>query len=107
MQMTDKKTETYEAIVAQAARAAGCTPEGTDPVVLRLKFYFLVPKSRARSLTEGSPHIQRPDLDNCIKSIKDGLNGVAWRDDCCVTKLEATKVWTHKEPGAEVEIIYG
>ncbi|WP_081410991.1 RusA family crossover junction endodeoxyribonuclease [Desulfotruncus alcoholivorax] len=29
------------------------------------------------------------DLDKYIKSIQDGLNGIAWRDDRQVTRLKA------------------
>ena len=29
------------------------------------------------------------DLDNHIKSIQDGLNGIAWRDDCQIVQLKA------------------
>ena len=32
---------------------------------------------------------QRRDIDNCVKLVLDGLNGVAWRDDSQVTELHA------------------
>jgi Holliday junction resolvase RusA-like endonuclease len=34
----------------------------------------------------------RGDIDNYIKSILDGLNGVAWDDDSQVRELQATKL---------------
>lgn len=100
-----KKSENYESFVALCAKEAGASGRTqTGSVVLRADFYFGVPKSRARKIVEGSPHTQRPDLDNCLKSIKDGLNQVAWHDDCCVVEIHARKMWTHGEPRAEIEV---
>lgn len=33
----------------------------------------------------------RADIDNLIKTVLDGLNGVAWEDDTQVVKVEAVK----------------
>lgn len=97
-----KKSETYESFVALCAREAGAAGDGTGAVVLHADFYFRIPDSRKRKLAEGQFHTQRPDLDNCLKSIKDGLNQVAWHDDCCVVEIHARKLWTHGEPRAEI-----
>jgi Holliday junction resolvase RusA-like endonuclease len=34
----------------------------------------------------------RGDLDNYVKTVLDGLNGVAWKDDSQVAKITAVKV---------------
>ncbi|MBO0887480.1 RusA family crossover junction endodeoxyribonuclease [Candidatus Bathyarchaeota archaeon] len=86
------------------AREAGATGDRTDAVRLVADFYFRIPASRQRKLAEGQFHTQRPDLDNCLKSIKDGLNQVAWHDDCCVVEIHAKKLWTHGEPRAEITV---
>ncbi len=99
-----KKSETYESFVALCAREAGAVAGGTGAVKLTARFYFAIPKSRARKLAENDPHTQRPDLDNCLKSIKDGLNQVAWHDDCCVVEIFAQKLWTSGEPRAEIMV---
>lgn len=99
-----KKSETYESFVALCAREAGAASGGTGAVRLEARFFFSIPVSRKRKLAEGQFHTQRPDLDNCLKSIKDGLNQVAWHDDCCVVEVHAWKLWTHGEPRAEIVV---
>lgn len=44
------------------------------------------------------------DLDNCIKIILDGLNGIAYLDDKQVVMISAQKVWTQEEPKVVVSI---
>jgi Holliday junction resolvase RusA-like endonuclease len=99
-----KKSEIYESFVALCAREAGAVAGGTGATRLHASFYFSVPKSRARKLKEGESHTQKPDLDNCLKSIQDGLKQVAWHDDCCVVEIHARKLWTHGEPRAEIVV---
>ena len=107
VQMADSKTATYENMVSILGREAmnvATQERGSYPVKLCLRFYFPVAKSNLKRIGEGQVHTQRPDLDNCVKAIKDGLNGVAWNDDCSVVELHAHKWWTHGEPRAEVEV---
>ncbi len=35
----------------------------------------------------------RPDLDNTLKTICDGLNGVAYRDDGQISRIKAQKIY--------------
>ena len=41
---------------------------------------------------------RRIDIDNLVKTILDGLNGVVWKDDSQVTDLRAQKVLKFPEP---------
>ena len=45
----------------------------------------------------------RPDIDNLVKIILDGLNGVAFMDDKQVIELYATK-WYSAEPRTEIMV---
>src|SRR5882672_7781920 len=79
-QYTPPETILYENMVAICCREAmnGTSKErSSSPVRLAARFYFPIARTNAKRLGEGQSHTQRPDLDNCIKSIKDGLNGVA------------------------------
>lgn len=48
-------------------------------------------KKRAEALW--NPHTQKPDLDNCVKAILDGLNRIAFADDSQVCQIECRKMW--------------
>ena len=39
-------------------------------------------------------HLQKPDLDNIVKSVKDGLNGLAYDDDAQIISIGARKRWS-------------
>ena len=105
LESTPTETKRYESLVSMfATQARGKGESITSPVSLRMAFYFGIPPSRAKKLKEGDAHFQRPDIDNCIKSILDGMNrGIIFRDDSLVTKIEAAKYWS-KTPRAEVEV---
>ena len=101
---TPRETENYEALVKLAAnQARGQEPIISTACILRAKFYFAIPPSRAKKLKEGDAHSQRPDLDNCLKSVKDGLNKVIFHDDSQVWKIEASKHWG-EIPRVEIEV---
>lgn len=105
---TPEKTARYENLVKlAAARAMGTTAPIEVAVFLIVRAYMPIPKSwslkkqRAAALEEIFP-TSRPDLDNIVKAIKDGANGVAWKDDSQVVDVIASK--RYGLPRAEVEI---
>lgn len=57
-------------------------------VKLDLVFVFKKAKSCKKTF-----HTQRPDIDNLLKSILDGLNKVAFVDDCQVVELNSKKLF--------------
>lgn len=64
---------------------------------MTIVFYVKTPISMSRKkqmLLEGQYHTKRPDLDNLIKSIKDAMNGVWYKDDSQVVSLVAEKRWS-------------
>ena len=38
-------------------------------------------------------HTQRPDIDNYMKAVLDGMQGVVFEDDSQVFEIFATKTW--------------
>ena len=82
---------------ALAARAQGWRCEKGQPVTLEVAAYFPIAASlsaRKCALLLGMPHVQRPDGDNVVKAILDGVQkaGVIY-DDAQVADLNVSKRW--------------
>jgi len=94
---TPQRTVVYEKLVRHSYIAqcgAFRFPDGS-PIEITINGYFPVPKSvskrRAAKMQAGEYKTTRPDLDNIIKSITDGLNGLAFKDDSQICVINATK----------------
>ena len=96
---TPKRTHDYESEVAMMAKAAMGSSEPLEtPVTVCVYATFPIPQSYSKKRTEaclnGSErHIKRPDLDNCVKAITDGMNGIVYKDDSQIVNLHAKKVY--------------
>jgi len=101
--------QTWKATVRRFVKDAGW-PQLAGAVEMELEFVFKRPGGHVgkRGLKPSAPvdHIQKPDLDNLEKSVKDALNGVAWLDDCQVVSVVKVKRWARPgEPcGLHLEI---
>ena len=106
---TPEKTVVYENLVRLAAEQAmyGRAPfEGA--LMLTVRAYFTIPASwslRKRRDAIGAWVTKRPDFDNITKAVKDGCNGVVWRDDCQVAAYGDGNGKRYSErPRVEIEI---
>jgi len=86
---TPENTRAYEQLVGMCARAA--TPAPLQGPVEMQAFVYL-------------RHGRRGDLDNYLKCLCDGLNGIAWRDDSQVVRIEAEIRRCKKANDQRVEI---
>ncbi len=107
---TPGKTVAYEGLIALAARQAmrGAEPL-TGPCQVTLDIVCQVPASwsqrkQAAAIAGSLLPITKPDVDNVEKAIFDGLNGVAWRDDCQVVRVIKGKRYG-ATPGVHVSIV--
>ena len=106
---TPAKTIAYEGLVATiAAQAmAGAAPfEG--PVAVECDLLFSVPRSaskraRERALARAAYPTKKPDADNVLKAICDGMNQVVFRDDVQVVDVRMTKRFA-ATPGVLVRV---
>lgn len=93
---TPSTTVAFEAAVRDAGAPHFDAPMA-GPVRLRIVAYFEMPKSwskRKREAMHGQFHTQKPDGSNVLKAIEDGLNGVAFGDDCQVVDGRFVKRWS-------------
>ena len=91
---TPATTLQYERLVAAAARQVISEPI-TGNVQVDILAVYQVPKSWAKALQasarRGDIMPTRPDIDNVIKIILDGMNEVAYLDDQQVHMISAEK----------------
>lgn len=110
---TPEKTLRYEDRVKRAAMAV---MEGTGqvmavgPVSVKLRAYMVVPESWSASKrrimeANGRMHVIKPDMDNIVKAVLDGCNGVVWKDDCQVCEMEAKKAYAGPGERVGVELV--
>jgi Holliday junction resolvase RusA-like endonuclease len=105
----EKQTVAYEKVIAAAARSAmGDALPFLEPLAMTVVVNMVPAASasrpkRAAMLSGATPPAKKPDLDNVIKAILDGCNGVAFRDDVQVIRLTAEKRYA-EIPGVMVEI---
>lgn len=95
---TPKKTREYESRIKSAFLTSGEKPFKTDTRLIATVFAYLpVPSSLAMKLKRklfGEPHCKKPDLDNIVKAVFDGLNGIAFDDDSKIWMFSARKEYS-------------
>ena len=107
---TPGKTKSYERQIAEAYEAQhGPCFEGAVMVVIEA--VFPIPKSwtrakKAEALAGKFPP-GKPDIDNILKVVLDGLNGIAYEDDKQVVLTQCKKVYadTTRPAGLQVHVI--
>ena len=104
---TPKPTKDYERLVRWTGQIAmwdaGCKPL-TGPVGAYLAFTLPYPASwskRKRAANEWA--VTRSDLDNLVKAVLDGLNGICYGDDRQVASVLAEQRYG-EEPGVRVQV---
>jgi Holliday junction resolvase RusA-like endonuclease len=103
---TPKTTVNYENRVMAAFREVYTGQPIDTPLGMRVGAYFQIPESvsqKKRDALVGQPVGKKPDIDNIIKSILDGLNTVAYTDDKLVCELAITKRYSFN-PRCEITI---
>lgn len=107
---TPEKTASYEGLIAHAGSQAmaGDIPIA-GPVLVELHMGLTIPQSmskkrKAQALAGLVFPTKKPDMDNVIKAIFDGLNGVVWVDDVQVVDSVVRKRYA-ETPGVRVRVV--
>lgn len=103
---TPKKTKDYEQMVHDAW-IWGEKETYHGAVEITVRAYLKIPKSVSkavrRMMEEGERRpTKRPDLDNLLKAVQDGLNGAAYDDDSQIVRAVSEK-W-YGDPRVEIEV---
>ena len=86
---TPVKTRNFENMIAYEWKRRYKNLILKGAVKLDLLFCFKKAKSCKKDY-----HTQRPDIDNLEKAILDGLNKIAFVDDCQVVEMKSQKVFS-------------
>ena len=105
---TPEQTVNYETLVKLCYTQQHGENFGTQPLIMSVNAFYPIPKSISKKLSaamvtgEIRP-TKKPDLDNIVKLIADGLNGIAYHDDSQIVNLVANKFYS-LEPRVEIVI---
>ena len=105
---TPEKTKTYESEVGMMAKVAMGASEALKGALEAFIYVtFPVPTSYSKKRTEAclndsEKHTKRPDLDNVVKAIIDGMSEIVFLNDSQITSIHATKVYGQV---AKVEVV--
>lgn len=107
---TPKNTVLYENLIKTEyeRQCEGEFYEKGVPIGLNVCAFFSIPKSvsmvkRAEMLCGGVRPTKKPDADNLLKTIADGLNGIAFYDDAQIVMAHVEKFYSER-PRVEVTI---
>lgn len=95
---TPEKTRAYERLIREYLRAKQARPLN-GPLRVTIEAYRPIPKSmsktdKALALLEKVRPVTKPDLDNYVKSVLDGCNGILYEDDNVVCEIVARKYYS-------------
>lgn len=98
---TDAKTVKAEDYVRKSfKKITKMKHPAESPVSIDIDYCMQIPKSLSKKKKESlnnTIHSKKPDLDNLLKTVLDGLNGYAYRDDSLIYEIKARKYY-NKEP---------
>lgn len=107
---TPRETVEYErAIATSYIEHGGRMYDGA--VYLKVTAYYGIPKSwpkakKTEVISKALMPQTKPDIDNIVKVVMDGLNGVAYADDKQVVRVVAEKRYSQTTEGLDIEV-YG
>lgn len=106
---TPEKTERYENLVGMAANLA---MKGRPPfdaaILLNVAIYLSIPQSwsakrQAKAVDGFIGATKKPDADNVLKALKDGMNGIVYVDDSRITDVILKKRYA-QSPRVEISV---
>lgn len=82
------------------------------PIYVKILFWLKRPRIHYRTgkysdcIKQNAPlyHTNRPDIDNMVKFVADSLNGIFWKDDSIICRLDTLKAYTDETPSTEIVI---
>ena len=76
---------------------------------LKICFNIKIPNSfsnKKKKELENQYVIKKPDIDNYLKSVMDGMNSIIYKDDNQIASINIIKKYVIENPNTEIEIGY-
>ena len=100
---TPTRTKDYESLVEQYFLLKYPRFKALEGrIKVNIIAYFSIPKATKKSdinemLDNNISPTKKPDIDNIVKIILDAMNGIAFKDDTQITKLNVEKTYSTQE----------
>lgn len=100
-----KTTDAKKRVSIWAGLANQDNQEIDQPVALVIRFYFAPPKSLRNRRLSGKYRPKKPDIDNLVKTVLDGITmAKVWKDDNLVVDLHCQKMYSEDEHDERTEV---
>jgi len=87
----DPKYTQYKKVLGMKANSIIKKPLENE-VFIKIDFFYEIPKSwTKKKKAEAMWHKSKPDIDNLVKTVLDGLNGIGFKDDGQVVSIQVRK----------------
>ncbi len=105
---TPKTTRDYEKEIAACYQEQDGRKH-VGGLALTVEAVFKIPESwnkkkKWETINEGRRPEVRPDIDNIVKVVMDGLNGIAYEDDSQIVEITARKIYGLGYEGVHVTL---
>lgn len=107
---TPAETRKYEERVGKLAkRAWGADEPSLRPIDLQITIYEEIPSSWSKWKREAAARGEilptgKPDIDNVVKSVADGMNKIVFKDDGQIAAVDAVKIYAPDGVAGYVEV---
>ncbi|MES0334762.1 MAG: RusA family crossover junction endodeoxyribonuclease [Candidatus Magnetobacterium sp. LHC-1] len=107
---TPEQTVLYENLVKTMYMQTRTEKFADDKMIeMSIEAYFKIPKSATKGKRLAMIHnivrpIKKPDIDNICKIIADALNGLAYKDDTQIVKVNLEKFYSDDEGKVVVKL---
>lgn len=107
---TPVSTRAYEQTIGRMAAVAMRGKEPfTGPLHLEMRAHFQIPQywpaaKRGAALRGELRPTSKPDLDNILKSLSDGMQNIVYSDDAAIVSVSCSKVYGAGEPFVAVTV---
>lgn len=104
-----KKYQEYKDYLELYLKSLNIKQLDEKALYLKVEFNIQIPNSLSKKKKQelnGTYVTKKPDIDNYLKSIMDGMNGIIYKDDNQIASINIIKKYVIEKPSSKIEIGY-